>query len=313
MKITIDLDRLLENQEIDQAEYDKFSRFSARGTSALAFNILIGFGVIAVGAAILALVPSPVTAMGLGVLVCAVGVALVYANHEQWMLLANICVVIGALLFGGGIIFASRGSVSSILLVVATFTAAGIFVRNRLLVVLAVLMLSSCLGAMTDYMHATYMIGLKQPTFTIVLFTVLSIGMYQLSKHLAAEYHSLAIVASRTGVFLVNLGFWIGSLWGDHLGDGGLGVGGVHIAAWVFAALWAVALVAAGIWAWVRDRRWLVNVVAVFGAIHFYTQWFETLGASAQTVLVAGLLALGFAVALRMMNVKLTRPDQPTA
>jgi hypothetical protein len=49
----------------------------------------------------------------------------------------------------------------------------------------------------------------------------------------------------------------------------------------------------------------LVNVVAVFGGIHFYTQWFERLGASAETVLIAGLLALGFAVGLRALNARL--------
>jgi hypothetical protein len=103
-------------------------------------------------------------------------------------------------------------------------------------------------------------------------------------------------------VFLVNFGFWIGSLWGDYKEEGE-----VVIPEWVFAALWAIALIAAGAWAWKRNRRWLVNVVAVFGAFHFYTQWFERLGASAPTVLVAGLLALGFALGLRTLNTKLGR------
>jgi hypothetical protein len=101
-------------------------------------------------------------------------------------------------------------------------------------------------------------------------------------------------------VFLVNLGFWIGSLWGDRNPGGE-----VVIADWIFASLWAVALIATGIWAWTSNRRWLVNVVAVFGGIHFYTQWFERLGASAETVLIAGLLALGSAILLRLLNTKL--------
>jgi iron complex transport system permease protein len=28
------------------------------------------------------------------------------------------------------------------------------------------------------------------------------------------------------------------------------------------------------------NRRWLVNLVALFAGIHFYTQWFERLGAT---------------------------------
>ena len=50
-----------------------------------------------------------------------------------------------------------------------------------------------------------------------------------------------------------------------------------------------------------------MNVVAVFGAIHFYSQWFERLGASPGSVLTAGGVALGFALGLRALNAKLTQ------
>jgi hypothetical protein len=302
MKVTIDLDKLLEEGKISQAEHDKFTQFSARGTAALAFNILVGFGVIAVSGATLALLPTPTTAIALGLVICAAGIALVYARYEQWMVLANICVVVGALLFGGGIIKAGEGSIGSFLLVAAAFAGAGVLARSWLLTVLAVFALSSCLGARTGYLHATYFLGIQEPTLTVLLFTIFSIGTYQLSKRLAADYQGIAIAASRTGVFLVNFGFWIGSLWGDRKQGGE-----IVIADWVFAGLWAIALIAAGVWAWKRNRRWLVNVVAVFGGIHFYTQWFERLGASAETVLIAGLLALGFAIGLRALNARLGR------
>ncbi len=304
MKVTLDLDKLLDEGSISQAEYDKFSRLSARSTSALAFNILVGFGVIAVSGATLALVPRPGTAIALGVLICGAGIALARTRYAHWKVLAGICVLVGALLFGGGAIIAGKGSVGSFLLVAAALGAAGLFARSALLIVLAVLALSSCVGARTGYVHATYFLGIKEPALTIALFTIFSIGAYHLSRRLSPEYETLAIAASRTGVFLVNFGFWIGSLWGDR--DP---AGEVLISDWVFAVLWAVALVAAGVWAWQRDRRWLVNVVAVFGAIHLYTQWFERLGASPATVLLAGLFALGFAVWLRALNAKLTRTE----
>jgi len=159
-----------------------------------------------------------------------------------------------------------------------------------------------CLGARTGYFHTTYFLGIQEPALTVGLFTVFSVATYQLSKRLATKYQGIAIAAARTGVFLVNFGFWIGSLWGDRK-EGGA----IVIADWVFATLWAIALIAAGAWAWKRNRRWLVNVVAVFGATHLYTQWFERLGASAQTVLTAGLLALGFAIGLRALNARLGR------
>jgi hypothetical protein len=300
MKVTLDLDKLLEEGSIDEAEYDKLSRLSAGGTTALAFNILIGFGVIAVGAGSLALLPTATTAIVLGLVVCAAGVALVFARYEQWTLLASICVLVGALLFGGGVIIADEGSVRSFLIVAAVFAAAGVLARSVLLTVLAVLALSSCIGTRTGYLHASYYLGVEEPSATVVLFTLFGIAMFQLSKRLSADYEKIAVAASRTGVFLVNFGFWIGSLWGDRIETIKL-----VVADWVFALLWAVALVATGVWGWKRNRRWVVNVIAVFAAIHFYTQWFERLGASPESVLIAGLLALGFAVGLRAVNVRL--------
>jgi iron complex transport system permease protein len=300
MKVTIDLDKLLEEGKINQAEHDKFTRFSARGTTALAFNILVGFGVIGVSEASLALLPTPTTAIALGLVICAAGIALVYARYEQWMVLANIGVVVGALLFGGGVIKAGEGSVVSFLLVAAAFAGAGVFARSSLLTVFTVLALSSCLGARTGHFQATYFLGIQEPTLTVALFTIFSIATFQLSKRVAADYQGVAIAATRTGVFLVNFGFWIGSLLGDRKAGSE-----IVIADWIFSTLWAIALIAAGAWAWKQNRRWLVNVAAVFGAMHFYTQWFERLGASAQTVLIAALLALGFAIGLRALNVKL--------
>jgi len=313
VKVTIDLNKLLEEGKINQAEYEKFSQFAARSTSALAFNILVGFGVIAVSGAILALIPDPTTAVILGLLICAVGITLVYSRYEKWTVLANICILVGALLFGGGVVTAGEGSIESFLLVAAAFAFTSVFARSSLLAVLAVLALSSSLGTRTGYADATYFLGMNEPALSVILFTIFSIATYQLSKRLAADFQAIAIAASRTGVFLVNFGFWIGSLWGDSPGrnmdlDQAQWLpqqGAVVITDWVFASLWAIALIAAGIWAWKRNRRWLVNVVAVFGAIHFYTQWFERLGASAETVLIAGLLALGFAIGLKTLNAKL--------
>ncbi len=301
MKVTIDLDRLLEEGKISQAEHAKFSEFAARGTSQLVFNILVGFGVVAVSGGILALLPTTVTAITLGLTICAAGLVLMSARIEQWTLLANICILVGALLLGAGVIKTGEGSVGSFLLVSAAFAAAGIISRSSLLSVLAVLSLSSCLGTRTGYLHATYFLGVQEPAATTAVFIIFSFVTYKLSKHLSTDYERLAIVASRAGVFLVNFGFWIGSLWGDHIG------GGVTISAQFFALLWAIGLIAVGAWAWHRNLRWLINVVATFGAIHFYTQWFERLGASAETVLLAGLLALGFAVALRNLNLKLSK------
>jgi len=216
--------------------------------------------------------------------------------------LANICVLVGALLAGGGVVAIGKGSVGSFLLIAAAFTGAGILARSGLLIALAVLALSACIGARTWYKHASYFLAIQEPTLTVGLFTTLAIVAYQISKRVPSEYEGLALMGARTSVFLVNFGFWVGSLWGDLTQQGNFLASRL-----VFSALWAIALGATGVWAWSQNRRWVVNVVAVFGAIHFYSQWFERLGASPGSVLTAGGVALGFALGLRALNAKLTQ------
>jgi len=141
-----------------------------------------------------------------------------------------------------------------------------------------------------------------------VLFSALALIAYQASQRLPADYERLAITAARTSLLLINFGFWIGSLWGDPLmllrsmnaKDASLDK--TVIPATVFSILWAVVLLGAGIWAVQVNRRWLVNLVALFAGIHFYTQWFERLGATPLSVLLGGVVMLASAFALWMFN-----------
>ena len=84
--------------------------------------------------------------------------------------------------------------------------------------------------------------------------------------------------------------------------DAAVALRSVVITPGVFSIAWALALIATGVWAVRVNRRWLVNIVAVFGAIHFYTQWFEKLGASPLSVLLGGVIMLVIALALWSFN-----------
>ncbi|RME61964.1 MAG: hypothetical protein D6780_00660 [Candidatus Dadabacteria bacterium] len=295
MKVTLDLDRLLAEGKISQSEYDRLLRFSARDTGSLAFNLLVASGVIAVSCGLLAILPSPYTAITVGLVTSAFGIALGFVNPKRWKILSVVSTLTGALLLGGGIISIGEGSPASFVIVAAIYVLAGCAARSGLLVSLAILALASSLGARTGYQHAMYFLGINKPGATVMVFFFMAIFLYQLSKVLPYEFKRLAIIASRTSVFVVNFGFWIGSLWGDRWGTLALPRG-------LFAIGWAVALLATGIWAVFRNKRWVVNTIAAFGGIHFYTQWFERLGATPVSVVGAGLCAIIAAVGLRSLN-----------
>jgi hypothetical protein len=116
-------------------------------------------------------------------------------------------------------------------------------------------------------------LGVEQPLLTVALFGGPAIAAYRLSLGLTAERSRLTVVFGRTCLFIANFGFWIGSLWGDALrvGADDMGRGDAVIPDWLFAFAWALALLAAVVWGVRRNRRAVVNIAAVFGAIHFCT------------------------------------------
>jgi len=152
------------------------------------------------------------------------------------------------------------------------------------------------------YSHAEYLIAIEEPKLTVLVFSALAWVVYWASLHLDAKRARVAVVFSRTCIFFVNLAFWVGSLWGDR------SAANPKSSEIVFSIVWALALVAVGTWAATRDKRWVVNTVAVFSAIHFYTQWFEHLGANPGSLVMAGVLALGIVAALRRYNRNMQAP-----
>ena len=87
----------------------------------------------------------------------------------------------------------------------------------------------------------------------------------------------------------------------------------LHIPEIAFIVGWAVVIVAIGAWAARANRRWVFTTAVVFGAIEFYTQWFERLGAEPWAIIVAGLTLVGFAIVLWRYNLTGGRPATLTA
>jgi hypothetical protein len=217
--------------------------------------------------------------------------------------LGTMMLLVGAIAAGGGILALTKGSTAGFLLVTVLLAGGAVLAKSGLLASLATLALSSTIGAASAYEHATYEIVIQQPLLTVVLFGLLAWGAYRLSLGVEGDYRRLALIVARTSLFLAQLGFWVGSLWGDPLSRRrGFAVTHAVVPGWLFAIGWAVALVGVGAWAARRNRRWVVNLAAVFGAIHFYTQYFEHLHASPGTILFGGVVALTIALALVRYN-----------
>jgi iron complex transport system permease protein len=194
---------------------------------------------------------------------------------------------------------------AALLLVAALFTGSAVLAGSGLLIALAVLLLSAALGSETAYGHAFYALGVEQPLVTVLAFSALAAAANAVAQSrvlgLRAAGERLANIAARTALLLVNLGLWVGSLWGDD-------------AVWIrralgraipddaFSLAWAIALLGAAVWAGRTNRRWVLNLACVFGGIHFYTQWFERLGATPLSLFGGGVLMLAFALGTWRLN-----------
>jgi hypothetical protein len=325
MKITLDLSKLVEDGKLSVAEAERLKALAAQEAGHLGLNILTGFGVIAASAGAIAFLLTafdftPVSAVVIGVVSFALGMGLLALKGEVWRLLSQTLIVIGGLTGAAGFFILDLGSARAAITVTAIFALTAIVARSSLMAALSVLSLAASLGARTGYVHAIYSLSIQEPAVTIVLFSVLALVLYLVSLRVAADYERIAIAAARTCVVLVNFGFWIGSLWGDRLrlwrywtqndvtGGPEFTARGAVIPDYVFSIGWAVALIAVGIWGVKAGRRWVVNLAAVFGGIHFYTQWFERLGANALSVLVGGVILIAIALGLRAFNKQAVAP-----
>ena len=188
MKIVLDIDKLLLDDDITESEYARFKALAAEDTGSLAFNILIGFGVIATAAGALALLRSAPASIVLGLALSVAGVTLRARYLRQWGVLGAIMLLVGSILTAGGIVIRTEGGVGGFMAVTALCLAGGFLARSSLLVAMAALALSASVGAATAYDHAMYALVIRQPSVTVLLFGLLSWLAYRLSLRLTADY-----------------------------------------------------------------------------------------------------------------------------
>ena len=308
MKVTLDLTDLVSRGELTKDEADRLAKLGAQDTGSLGVNILMGFGTVAVALGGGFLFPTAQSVIVIGAILFVIGLALILNKQVKWALFAQICVTIGALGIVGGVSYLMGGSNPDLAFPVNIAMALGLAIAafvagSGLLGALAVLQFALALGAGTAYWHGGYFTWVEEPALTIAVLAVLSIALTYVATRLPSVYERVAIIMARTGVLMINLAFLVGSIFGDQLISWDY-----TIRAEVFSVVWAILLIGVGLWGVMSNRRWVVNAAAVFGAIHFYTQWFEYLGPNPLSVLGGGILLIGFGFALRWFNTRFNKP-----
>jgi iron complex transport system permease protein len=326
MKVVLDLTRLVREGSLTREEAARLQRLASRDTGSLGISILMSFGAIAVAGGLLALHPTFASGTALGVLFVAAGLAVNYRLGEQWRLLAIANTIIGALLLAGGVVGLVDGRFAGFAFAAALLLVLAVAIRSALLMALVPPAMAAALGSSTGYFHACYMLTVTEPTVTVLVFALLAWLAYRAAHRVPPAFEGLALVFARVSLVIVNFGFWVGSLWGDYPGISwrhpeiysgaswqqlqAWRATAVHVSEHVFIIGWAAALIGVGVWAARANRRWVVTLVTVFGAIHLYTQWFERLGADPIAIILAGLTIVGIAVVLwRYNSVSMTTPS----
>lgn len=333
MRVVLDLKQLLEKRLILPAEASRLQKFSAMATFQFAVSILLVFGVLALAGGILILLASiegfnNEALLLLGVVLIGLGTVLGRVKTEYSLTLVSfVTLILGALLAAVGIGTEFENIQIASLLSALLFIAVAVIANSGFLSALSAVTLAALFGGAAGYGgfygSGSYFLGLESRSLAIVVFIILGTLAYQWSKRLKSGNERLAVIFARMSLVIVNIAFWIGSLFGDKVGvidyskpdfdysilDGAynnflptLVDASVFVSADFFAVLWAVAIVLTGIWAVRANSKFALNTVAVFAGIHFYTQWFERFGAEAWSLLVAGGIAVLIGVGLSFIN-----------
>ncbi|MEL6365124.1 MAG: hypothetical protein AAFR11_09835 [Pseudomonadota bacterium] len=306
MKITLDLEKLQAAGALSAEDAERLAALAEpRSGLQIVANVLLIIGALAVAAGVIALEPSPGTGLTLALAALGGGAAIYFRGGESWRVLAHGLVIMGAVGVSGWAAWqgaetwpeGAQWLVHPISL--AMFVGGATLFRQAFLAALAPLALGAWVGSGTAYGFASYTLFVREATISVLVFTALALTLYWARRRLGESRRLLLTVAARVSVFMIHLAFWVGSLWGDYVGE--LWAAGddwaaarewrdqaVHVPEVVFSLGWLV-VCAAGIWFGTRDgRRFLANTSIVFLSIHAYTQFFETLGANALTLLVGG-------------------------
>ena len=209
--------------------------------------------------------------------------------------------------------------------VAALFIAVGMLIDVRLITALAIVPFAQMLETGTFYWSAMYAFYSPEPTLSILQLLAAMAVCIALAKVLTDRYRRHTHMFGIMAFIVANLCFLVGSLFGDTIGLTLWGPGrsswrfdgnyedyraardafdatALHISEHVYSIVWAILLVVAAVWSGHTNRRGIFNAAMTFGAIHAYTQAFETFYDEPFAYVVGGLAAIPLAWGLWRLN-----------
>jgi hypothetical protein len=312
-RITLDLDALVADGRLSKAEAERLAGMAmpGRGISTV-IQVLYILGALGLAGGVMALKPDPVTGMALAALAIGFAVFAQATRREDMGLLGTAMGICGTVGLCGSIGLQFGETLPAITIngiITAITLAVAILLRSRFLAALVPLGIASLLGSSSEYWHASYAIIVEESTLTVVAFAILSGLLFLAATRLRDVWSQMATVAGRVSWLLMNFGFWVGSLWGDFIGDGfaregsesgsileAVRAGMIFVPGWVFIFGWAAVSILTIVF--MHRNRFAVNASITFLAINLYTQFFEWFGESAFVMLTGGVTLLAFAFGL---------------
>ena len=324
--VTLDLDHLVVSGAIRLEEARRLLALGAPSRiNGTLVSVLYIIGALGVAAGVVALRPTATTGLVLALLALAGGWFIRRRRRAELDVLGMGLGIMGALGLCGWLAL-EFGEVWRPIALTGTGTAiiaaVALLFRSSFLAALVPLGIGAMVGSGTAYWHASYAIFVREPTITFGLFTAMAVSLYAVLPRIRAFEAALggmATVAARMSFVVANFGLWVGSLWGDHVGEY---LSGVHeraegvewsqhreaIEAWqatalhvpeiAFVLVWIAFAVAAIVVGHRRNVRFLVNGGVAFLAINAYTQFFERFHDQEWALILGGGTMVALAVLL---------------
>lgn len=323
-RITINLDRLVTDNVLSPEKAHELLRHQQpKALTNTLISVLYIIGALAAAAGVVLLKPTATTGLLIAIVCFVAGQVIRYKRFEHLSILA-LALGIGSAAGLTGWFVLEFGNSLPALAVNGFATAVTLFMavafRSRFLAALVPLGIGTMVGSGGAYWHASYAIFVREAAITAALFTAMTGGLWFLATRLRhIDWQSMTTIAARMSFVVANFGFWVGSLWGDYVGEyfalptrrpSGLPYPewrelhnafretALYIPEQAFAIAWAAFAVGAVALGRRIGNRFLELAGVTFFAINAFTQYFEYFRNEPWALIIGGIALVGVALVM---------------